>query len=94
MSANTYQKSLIRENSSAVAYESLTFSSGQYVPTTNPVFAGIYIAPGTTAGNINIVGVDDVSKVITLGPGVWPLGGTKILQNGTTISLSAVTILF
>jgi hypothetical protein len=31
MSANTYQKSLVRENSSAVAYEALTFTAGEYV---------------------------------------------------------------
>lgn len=94
MSANTYQKSLVRENSSAVAYEALAFTDGEYVPTNNSVFAGIYVAPGTTNGDVNIVGVDNESKVLTLGPGVWPFGGTKILEIDTTISLSAVTILF
>ncbi len=94
MSANTYQKSLIRENSSAVAYEALTFTAGEYIPVNNQVFSGIYVAPGTTNGNIKIVGVDGESKVLTLGPGVWPFGGIKILENGTTISTAAVTILF
>ncbi len=94
MSANNYQKSLIRDNSSAVAYEALTFTAGEYLPTNNVVFAGIHIAPGTANGNINIVGVDGVSRVLTLGPGLWPLGGIKILQNGTTISLAMTTILF
>jgi hypothetical protein len=94
MSANIYQKSLIRDNSSAVAYEALAFTDGEYVPTNNPVFAGIYVAPGTANGNVNIVGVDDVNRVITLSPGIWPLGGIKILETSTTISTAAVTILF
>lgn len=94
MSANNYQKSLIRENSSAVAYEALTFNNGEYVPINNSVFAGIYVAPGASNGNINIVGVDNVARAITLSPGIWPFGGIKILQNGTTISTAAVTILF
>lgn len=94
MSANIYQKSLIRENSSAVAYAPLAFTSGEYVPDDNILFAGLYIAPGTANGTIEIEGVDGETAILTLSPGVWPFGGAKILQTGTTITTAAVTVLF
>jgi hypothetical protein len=94
MSTNVYEKGLIHQNSSAVAYEALTFTDGFYTPTVGKVFAGLYIAPGTANGTIEIEGVNDQTCVLTLSPGVWPLGGQRIVQSGTTISTGAVTVLF
>jgi hypothetical protein len=94
MSANNYQKSLIRENSSAVAYAPLAFTAGEYVPNDNMLFSGLYVAPGTSVGAITLEGVDGVARTISIGPGVWPFGGAKILETGTTISTAAVTVLF
>jgi hypothetical protein len=94
MSTNVYEKGLIHQNSSAVAYEALAFTDGFYTPTAGKVFAGLYIAPGTTNGNIIIEGVDGETATLTLSPGVWPLGGQRIVEAGTTISTAAVTVLF
>jgi hypothetical protein len=94
MSTNVYEKGLIHQNSSAVAYEALTFTSGYYTPTVGKVFAGLYIAPGTANGAVVIEGVDGETATLTLSPGVWPLGGQRIVQSGTTISTAAVTVLF
>ena len=97
MSTNTYQKSLIRDNSSAVAYAPLAFTDGEYIPVVDGeerLFSGLYVAPGTANGAITLVGVDNVSHALTLSPGIWPLGGMKILESGTTISTAAVTVLF
>ena len=94
---NAYQKSLIRDNSSAVAYAPLVFTDGEYIPTVDGeerLFSGLYVAPGTANANIEIVGVDGISRILTLSPGVWPFGGMKILAAGTTISTAAVTVLF
>lgn len=94
MSTNNYQKSLIRENSSAVAYAPLVFTDGEYIPNDNMLFAGLYVAPGTSVGAITFEGVDGVSCTVSIGPGIWPFGGAKILETGTTISTAAVTVLF
>jgi hypothetical protein len=94
MSTNVYEKGLIHQNTSAVAYEALTFTDGFYTPTVGKVFAGLYIAPGTANGNIVIEGVDGETATLTLSPGVWPLGGQRIVDSGTTISEAAVTVLF
>jgi hypothetical protein len=94
MSTNVYEKGLIHQNSSAVAYEALTFTSGYYTPTVGKVFAGLYIAPDTTNGNVVIEGVNGEIRTLTLSPGVWPLGGQRIVESGTTISTGAVTVLF
>jgi hypothetical protein len=94
MSTNVYEKGLIHQNTSAVAYEALTFTDGFYTPTVGKVFAGLYIAPGTANGTIEIEGVNGQTRVLTLSPGVWPLGGQRIVQSGTTISAAAVTVLF
>lgn len=94
MSTNVYEKGLIHENSSAVAYEALTFTNGAYVPTVHAVFAGLYIAPGTADGTIVIEGVNGVSRTLTLTAGLWPLGGQRIVQAGTSITAAAVTVLF
>ena len=96
MSTNVYEKGLIHQNSSAVAYEALAFTGdpGFYTPTVGKVFAGLYIAPGTTNGDVVIEGVDGNTAILTLGPGVWPLGGQRIVETGTTISTAAVTVLF
>ena len=92
---NSYQKSLLRENSSAVAYASLEFNEdGEFVPTENRLFCGLYIAPDTETGDIEIEGVDGVSAILTLTSGYWPLGGAKILEENTSISAGAVTVLF
>jgi hypothetical protein len=91
---NSYQKSLLRENSSAVAYASLEFNEdGEFVPTENRLFCGLYIAP-SSSGNIKIEGVDGASVTLSLTSGYWPLGGAKIIEDGTTITPSAVTVLF
>lgn len=94
MSTNIYEKGLIHQNTSAVAYEALTFTAGYYTPTVGKVFAGLYIAPGTANGDVVIEGVDGNTAVLTLGPGVWPLGGQRIVQTGTTIAAADVTVLF
>jgi len=94
MSTNIYEKGLIHQNTSAVAYEALTFTDGFYTPTVGKVFAGLYIAPGTDNGTIEIEGVDGETAILTLSPGVWPLGGQRIVEDGTTISAAAVTVLF
>ena len=94
MSTNVYEKGLIHQNTSAVAYEALTFTAGFYTPTVGKVFAGLYIAPGTANGDIEIEGVDGETVILTLGPGVWPLGGQRIVETGPTISEVAVTVLF
>ena len=94
MSANNYQKSLIRENSSAVAYAPLEFTDGEYIPNDNMLFAGLYVAPDTSVGAITIEGVDGAAVSISIGPGVWPFGGAKIIEDGTTISTGSVTVLF
>lgn len=94
MSTNIYEKGLIHQNTSAVAYEALTFTTGYYTPTVGKVFAGLYIAPGTANGDVEIEGVDGNTAVLTLGPGVWPLGGQRIVENGTTIAAADVTVLF
>lgn len=91
---NPYQKSLVRDNSSAVAYAQLAFTDGEYVPSEHSLFAGLYIAPGTSVGAITLEGVDGESHTLSLGPGVWPFGGAKIIEAGTTLSPSAVTVLF
>jgi len=91
---NSYQKSLLRENSSAVAYAPLEFTDGEFVPTENRLFCGLYITPDTETGDIEIEGVDGASVVLTLSSGYWPLGGAKILEAGTTIDDAAVTVLF
>lgn len=94
MSTNVYEKGLIHQNSSAVAYEALTFTTGFYTPTVGKVFAGLYVAPSATNGNVVIEGVDGNTITLTLGPGVWPLGGQRIVESGTTIVPSSVTVLF
>jgi hypothetical protein len=94
MSTNIYEKGLIHQNTSAVAYEALTFTDGFYTPTVGKVFAGLYIAPGTANGDVEIEGVDGETAILTLSPGVWPLGGQRIVEDGTTISAAAVTVLF
>ena len=94
MSTNVYEKGLIHQNSSAVAYEALTFTDGFYTPVVGKVFAGLYIAPGTANGNIVIEGVDGETVTLTLSPGIWPLGGQRIVETDTTISTAAVTVLF
>jgi len=94
---NLYERSLIRDTSSAVAYAPLAFTAGEYAPIVDGearVFSGLYVAPGTSNGAITLVGVDNVAHTLTLSPGVWPLGGIKILESGTTISTAAVTVLF
>lgn len=94
---NLYEKSLIRDTSSAVAYAPLVFTDGEYVSIVDDearLFSGLYVAPGTANGAITLVGVDNVSRTLTLSPGIWPLGGIKILESGTTISTAAVTVLF
>jgi len=93
MSTNIYEKGLIHQNTSAVAYEALTFTTGYYTPTVGKVFAGLYIAPGTANGDVVIEGVDGNTAVLTLGPGVWPLGRQRIVQTGTTIAAADVTVL-
>lgn len=93
---NAYQKSLIRDNSSAVAYAPLAFTDGEYIPVVDGeerLFSGLYVAPGGS-GDITLVGVDSVSHTLTLSPGVWPFGGAKILESDITIDPSAVTVLF
>ena len=94
MSTNIYEKGLIHQNTSAVAYEALTFTDGFYTPTVGKVFAGLYIAPGTANGDVEIEGVDGNTATLTLSPGIWPLGGQRIVENRTTISTGAVTVLF
>jgi hypothetical protein len=94
MSTNVYEKGLIHQNTSAVAYEALTFTAGFYTPTVGKVFAGLYIAPGTANGVVVIEGVNGQTRALTLSPGVWPLGGQRIVETGTTISTAAVTVLF
>ena len=95
MSTNVYEKGLIHQNTSAVAYEALTFTDdGFYTPTVGKVFAGLYIAPGTANNAVVIEGVDGETATLILSPGVWPLGGQRIVETGTTISAAAVTVLF
>jgi hypothetical protein len=94
MSTNVYEKGLIHQNTSAVAYEALTFTDGFYTPTVGTVFAGLYIAPGTANAGIEIEGVDGETVILTLSPGVWPLGGQRIVDSGTTIDTTKVTVLF
>lgn len=93
---NAYQKSLIRDNSSAVAYAPLVFTDGEYIPTIDGeerLFSGLYVHPGAS-GDITIVGVAGLPFAIPLSPGVWPFGGVKILAQGTTIDPTKVTVLF
>ena len=94
---NLYEKSLIRDTTSVVAYAPLIFTAGEYIPTVDGetrLFSGLYVAPGTSNGNINIQGVDGNSIVITLSPGHWSFGGAKIIQADTTITAAAVIVLF
>lgn len=96
MSSNVYEKGLIHQNSSAVAYEALTFTDGYYTPTVAKVFAGLYISPAvTTAYPIVIEGVDGIARELSVIGGLWPFGGQRIVEEGTSAELvSAVTVLF
>lgn len=94
MITSPYQMARTKVDASAIAYESLTFANGEYLPQYNGVFAGIHVAANAAEGAITIVGIDGVAKTLTIGSGVWPFGGIKILASGTTISTAAVTILF
>jgi hypothetical protein len=94
MGINAYEKGLIHQNLSAVAYEALTFTNGVYTPTLNSIFAGLYIAPGTPQGTVAIEGADATIHTLTLDAGLWPLGGQGIIEDGTTIPTSAITVLF
>lgn len=96
MSLNVYEKSLIHQNASAVAYEALTFTGGYYTPTVAKVFAGLYISPAvTTAYTIVIEGVDGITRELSVIGGLWPLGGQRIVEAGTSADLAPeVTVLF
>ena len=76
---NTYIKSVLRNISSALRYENVTFTAGEY-RTTTP-FKGLHIS---VDGNVEIEGVDGTTVVLTLTPGCWPYGGNAIIQSGTT----------
>lgn len=94
MGINAYEKGLIRQNLSAIAYEALTFTDGVYTPTLSSLFAGLYIAPETAQGTVVIEGADATHHTLTLDAGLWPLGGQRIIEYGTTIPTSAITVLF
>lgn len=76
---NTYIKSVLRNISSALRYENVTFTDGEY-RTTTP-FKGLHVA---NFGDVEIEGVDGVPVVLTLTPGCWPYGGNAIIEAGTT----------
>ena len=71
---------------SANSYEEVTFSSGRYIPTLP--FKGLFC---TGAGDVEIMGVDGVSVILTLGAdSMWPLGGIQVVEAGTTATLVAI----
>ena len=90
---NAYIKSVLRNITSALRYEKVTYSSGEYVPgnsfpydpsnvTVEPSpFKGLHI---TVPGNVAIRGVDEQVTILTLSVGTWPYGGIGIVQSGTT----------
>jgi hypothetical protein len=76
---NNYIKSVLRNISSALRYQTVTFADGEYRVTTP--FKGLHI---TNSGEVEIEGVDGETVVLTLTPGCWPYGGSAIIENGTS----------
>lgn len=67
MNINNYIKGVLRNVSSALRYENVTYLEGYYIPETP--FKGLHVS---TAGDVTILGVDDVEITLTLTPGCWP----------------------
>jgi|TARA_R110000823_G_C15950470_1_gene501624 hypothetical protein len=64
---------------SAINYVNVTFTGGFYAPTV--AFKGLFIG---VAGNVVLTGADGVAVTMALDTGVFPFGGIKITETGTT----------
>ena len=64
---------------SAINYASVAYTGGFYAPTT--AFKGLFIG---VAGNVVLTGANGVAVTMTLDTGVFPFGGIKITESGTT----------
>lgn len=79
---SNYIKAKMRDISSALRYEAVTYTDGEYVSSdSNVPFKGIIVGE---AGDVTIRGVDEVEVTITLEPGLYPLGGIAIVESTTT----------
>lgn len=79
-----YIESRLRDNSSALRYEAVTFTGGEYLVASPHVpFKGIILPDD---GDVTIRGVDEVEVTVTLPGGLYPLGGIAIVEAGTTVS--------
>ena len=87
MEINTYFKSVLRNNNSALRYEAVNTELGDWVPTA--VFKGLHISEDCT---VAIKGIDDAVVVMSLSYGTYPYGGTAIMQNDTSITTGIVAL--
>lgn len=90
---NSYIKGVLRNINSALRYEEVTYTNGEYVAgmeeTEDTIWEGLPVSPFkglhiSVAGNVAIRGVDDAVVVFALTPGTWPYGGTGIVESLTT----------
>lgn len=86
-----YVRSLIRDSASAVNYETCVFTDGLCLASKGMLFSGIHIA---NAGSVTIRGADGEDTTIALTAGVWPFGGSAIVESGTTVDAPDITILY
>ncbi len=75
LTSNSYKQT----GQSAINYADVTFTGGFYAPTV--AFKGLFIG---TAGAVVLTGADGVAVTLTLDTGVFPFGGIKITETGTT----------
>lgn len=102
MATNVYERSLVRDNQSAIAYEPLTWNADGgllYIPTVADYFAGIYIPEELGTVSISFGGGTDANGVGTsatfsLPPGIWPIGGKCIINTGEIVDTSGIIVLF
>lgn len=64
---------------SAINYVDVTYTGGFYAP--EVAFKGLFIG---VAGDVVLTGADGVAVTLSLDTGVFPFGGIKITQSGTT----------
>jgi hypothetical protein len=83
-------KNMSRTYDSAVSYELLTYNDdGAYIPSDGRSFKGLLVS---TSGNLQIIGTgtDDVAVTFPVTPGLYPFAGNRIIQAGTTATISVV----
>lgn len=75
LTSNSYKQT----GQSAINYVNVTFTGGFYAPTT--AFKGLFIG---VAGDVVLTGANGVAVTLSLDTGVFPFGGIKITESGTT----------